>query len=164
MRGVHPQLVLMARAWSVQLHWDILITSGTRTNAEQAELYAQGRTKPGPIVTMAATAALSPHGRRWFNGTAYGCALDAVPCTGIAGQPDYKDRPAYEAMANICERMRLVWGGRWTRFVDEPHFELMAWQDAPAAPDDAPPPGDTRVLADFSDVTGGHSPDDEGTA
>ncbi|MBH8600228.1 M15 family metallopeptidase, partial [Thermoactinomyces sp. CICC 23799] len=32
---------------------DILITDGLRTFAEQNELYAQGRTKPGKIVTNA---------------------------------------------------------------------------------------------------------------
>ena len=157
LRGVHPQLVLMTSAWSVQLPFDIFITSGVRTNAEQEALYAQGRTKPGPIVTQASSAAFSAHGRRWFNGTAYGCAVDAVPCTGPAGQPNYQDRPAYESMAIIAERMQLVWGGRWVKFPDEPHFQLLAWKDWPPAPDDAPPPDGNRGDPDFSDVIGGSS-------
>ena len=157
LRGVHPQLVLMTAAWSVQLPFDIFITSGVRTNAEQAELYAQGRTKPGPIITQAATAALSAHGRRWFNGTAYGCAVDAVPCTGPAGQPNYNDSGAYEAMAHVAERMQLVWGGRWVKFPDRPHFQLLAWKDWPPAPDD-PSPGPPRSTdPNFSDVIGGNS-------
>jgi peptidoglycan L-alanyl-D-glutamate endopeptidase CwlK len=156
LRGVHPQLVLMARAWSVQLSFDILITDGVRTNARQAELYAQGRTTPGPIVTNAPTAALSAHGRKWFAGRAFGCAIDAVPCTGPRGAPTYLDTAAYEAMAIIAERMMLMWGGRWTRAADgmdpdKPHFQWPTWRVYPAAPDEVPEP------PDFSDVEGGSS-------
>ena len=158
LRGVHPQLVLMTAAWAAQLTWDILITSGVRTNAEQVALYAQGRTKPGPIVTQASSAAFSAHGRRWINGTVYGCAVDAVPCTGPAGQPNYDDRGSYEAMAMVAERMGLVWGGRWVKFPDEPHFQMMDWKQWPPAPDDAVPPGGGRSGdPDFSDVIGGSS-------
>jgi peptidoglycan L-alanyl-D-glutamate endopeptidase CwlK len=158
LRGVHPQFVLMTAAWGVQLPFDILITSGVRTNAEQMALYAQGRTKPGPIVTQASSAAYSAHGRRWFNGMAYGCAVDAVPCTGSAGQPNYGDVGGYEVMAIIAERMQLTWGGRWVKFTDKPHFQLLAWKDWPAAPDDAPSPDEgNRRNTDFSDVEGGSS-------
>lgn len=149
LRGVHPQLVLMAKAWGVQLPFDILITDGVRFDWRQRQLYAQGRTTPGPIVTMAETTADSAHGRRLFaNGSAYGCALDAVPCTGVAGQPNYKDSGAYEAMAQIAERMGIVWGGRWERFQDKPHFQWPEWRSFPRAGDDVP---------DFSDVEGGSS-------
>lgn len=157
LRGVHPQLILMSKAWGVRLPFDVLITSGVRTNAEQAALYAQGRTKPGPIVTQASSASLSAHGRRWFNGLAYGCAVDAVPCTGLAGQPNYGDVGAYEALALIAERMGLVWGGRWVKFTDRPHFQIAGWKDWPPAPDDAPQPDRVRSDPDFSDVIGGSS-------
>ena len=45
------------------------VICGTRTYDEQAELYAQGRTKPGPKVTN------SPPGYSWHN---FGVAWDFV--------------------------------------------------------------------------------------
>ena len=147
LRGVHPQLVLMARAWSVQLPFDILITDGVRLNSRQRQLYEQGRSTPGPIVTMASSTESAAHGRRLFsNDAVFGCAIDAAPCTGVAGQPNYADDGAYEAMAIIAERMGLVWGGRWKRFTDKPHFEWPTWKESPPAADDVP---------DFSDVEDG---------
>lgn len=56
LEGVHPDLVsVVRRAFQI---WDSLgtgyrlsVAEGVRTKERQAELYAQGRTKPGPIVT-----------------------------------------------------------------------------------------------------------------
>jgi len=146
LRGVHPQLVLVAKAWANQLTWDILIIEGVRTNARQAQLYAQGRTTPGPIVTMAANTLDSAHGRRWVNGQAYGMAMDAAPCTGVGGEPDWNDKAAFEEMATIAERMGCIWGGRWTKFPDGDHFQMAGWRDYPPAPDDAPPPTGSRPV------------------
>jgi len=110
LRGVHPQLVLVPKAWGVQLPFDVLITEGVRMDVRQRALYAQGRSTPGQIVTMAETAALTAHGRRLFpGGDIFGCAFDAVPCTGPVGQPNYNDAPAFEedpADADIIEQIR----------------------------------------------------------
>ena len=147
LRGVHPQLILLAKTWGVRLPFDVLLTCGVRTNAEQAALYAQGRTKPGPIVTQAASASLSAHGRRWFNGMAYGCAVDAVPCTGVAGQPNYGDVGAYEAMAQIAERMGLEAGA--VRSVVAAGLLHDAGIAVRATPDDAQnPAGHTLIRVD----------------
>ena len=55
---------------------DLLVTSTYRDNASQDALYAQGRTKPGRIVTNAKA------GQSWHN---YRCAVDVVPI--VAGKP-----------------------------------------------------------------------------
>lgn len=173
LRGIHPQLVLLAKSWTVQLSFNIEVLSGIRTNAQQAQLYAQGRTAPGRIVTQASTAVLSPHGRRFFSGNAWGCAFDAMPLDEEGniqwypsghpreGQPTPEGLGRLRMMAIYAERQGVVWGGSWTSFPDLDHFQLMGWKDAPPAPDTAPaPPADERVVAseaDFSDVTGGSS-------
>src|SRR5689334_4568908 len=169
LRGVHPQLVLLAKSWTVQLSFNIEILSGVRTNAEQQRLWEQGRTSPGRIVTQAQTSALSPHGRRFFQGSAWGCAFDAMPLDSEGNiQWDANGRPTPEGIQRLrmmsitASRQGCVWGGEWTTFPDLDHWQLMDWRKAPAAPDSAPTPlGDERVVAsdesDFSDVIGGNS-------
>lgn len=172
LRGVHPQLVLLAKSWTVQLSFDIEVLSGVRTNAQQAALYAQGRTAPGKIVTQASTAALTPHGRRFFSGYIYGCAFDAMPLDDEGYIQWFKDGPKQgqatpeglsrlRMMAIYAQRQGCVWGGEWTSFPDLDHFQMNNWKDAPPAPDTASPPGDERTVAsapeDFSDVEGGSS-------
>jgi peptidoglycan L-alanyl-D-glutamate endopeptidase CwlK len=162
LRGVHPQLVLLAKSWSAELPWDVLIVSGCRTNAEQMALYSQGRTTPGQIVTNAADAKHSAHGRRWVAGMAVGCAIDAIPCTRL-GQPNFKDKTGLVMMAHIAEGAGLVWGGRWTAIQDEDHFEIPAWQAYSPAEDDAPFPSGIRGELDFSDVSATTLPPDDST-
>ena len=176
LRGVHPQLVFLAKSWTAQLSFNIEILTGVRTNAEQARLYAQGRTMPGRIVTQAATAALSAHGRRFFSGVAYGCAFDAMPLddTGAIqwyppghpreGQVTPEGLARLRMMSLAASRQGCVWGGEWTSFPDLDHWQLLDWRKYPAAPDSAAsPPADERVVAtvvdepDFSDVEGGSS-------
>lgn len=137
LRGVHPQLILLVRAWEAQLPWRILICSGVRTDAQQAALYAQGRTAPGKIVTNAPTAAESPHGRRYFNGTPWGCAIDAVRASD-SGEALWEDLDSLEQMAEVAERLGMVWGGRWKRLKDWDHFELPEWRLWPHAKDGGP--------------------------
>lgn len=134
MQGVHPRLWELVRQWCAKLDFDILITSGVRTNQQQADIYAQGRTKPGKVVTRAPTAALTPHGRRFFEGVAYGCAIDAYPVDGDA--PDYTNLEKYQAMADVADGLGgIAWGGRFKGLPDYGHFEYATWRLAPPAPD-----------------------------
>jgi peptidoglycan L-alanyl-D-glutamate endopeptidase CwlK len=84
----------------------IRVTSGFRSFAEQDALYAQGRTKPGQIVTKA------QGGQSLHN---YGVAFDVWP-TGVQD---------WDTIGKCGESLGLEWGGRWTSFVDKPHFQLM---------------------------------------
>jgi peptidoglycan L-alanyl-D-glutamate endopeptidase CwlK len=87
------------------------ITSGTRTFAEQARLYAQGRTAKGPKVTNARP------GSSWHNfGTAYDLTL-------FSGKNPVWESKHYDTAGRIGEELGLEWGGRWTRLVDRPHFQ-----------------------------------------
>lgn len=97
-----------------------------RTFAEQDALYAQGRTKPGPIVTKA-------RGSQSYHN--YGLALDIVLLvdkdkngTFESASWDTKsdfdgDKKAdWQEVVAIFKRYGWEWGGDW-RFVDAPHFQ-----------------------------------------
>lgn len=93
---------------------DVMITQGLRTIEYQNGLYAQGRTKPGRIVTNC-RGGYSPHN--------YGVAFDF--CILENGKPDWNTRNKKWYLAGeIGEKIGLEWGGRWTKFIDLPHFQL----------------------------------------
>jgi peptidoglycan L-alanyl-D-glutamate endopeptidase CwlK len=105
---------LLAAANDGQLGAGIVvkIICGTRTYAEQTALYAQGRTAPGPIVTDA------PAGYSNHN---FGIAFDV----GIFNGDVYlDDSPLYAKVGALGRAQGLDWGGDWTTFTDEPHFQL----------------------------------------
>lgn len=90
----------------------IKILSGLRTYAEQDELYAQGRTKPGPKVTNA------PGGYSNHN---FGIAFDV----GVFEGTKYLGESVkYKAIGVLGMDLGLEWGGNWKTIVDQPHFQL----------------------------------------
>lgn len=90
------------------------VISGTRTYAEQDKLYAQGRSQPGEIVTKARG------GHSWHN---FGLAFD-IGIFSADGKIYYGESEAYQQCGKIGEAIGLEWGGSWTNFKDEPHFQL----------------------------------------
>lgn len=104
----------------------VRITHTLRTLDEQAKLYAQGRTLPGPIVTKA-KAGQSAHN--------FGMAFDFC----FAGKAPYppEDDPRWLQAGQIGEALGLSWGGpngKGDRFTfDRPHFERKDWKVASKA-------------------------------
>lgn len=93
---------------------DVLVTCTYRTPDEQNALYAQGRSKPGPIVTNA-RAYQSMHNFR--------CALDLVPL--IHGKPDWDgSHSSWHKIADIFKAHGFEWGYDWPRFKEMPHFQI----------------------------------------
>lgn len=88
----------------------IRMTEGFRSIARQNELYAQGRTKPGAIVTNA------KGGESYHN---WGVAFDVV--LRVEG---YSDSPKWARIGALGRKIGLEWGGDWASFKDLPHFEL----------------------------------------
>lgn len=88
----------------------IRATAGFRTCEAQNNLYAQGRTKPGNIVTNAKC------GDSLHN---YGVAFDICFDSKTPYVGDW------EKVGKIGESLGLEWGGRWTKFPDRPHFQLL---------------------------------------
>jgi peptidoglycan L-alanyl-D-glutamate endopeptidase CwlK len=94
------------------------VISGLRSWQAQAALYAQGRTKPGAIVTNARP------GSSWHN---YGLAIDL----GLFKDNKYLDSssPAlaaklYAEIGKIAAKHGVEWGGSWVSFKDIPHFQV----------------------------------------
>jgi len=101
-------LVLKAAAAGIR----IKVISGLRTYEEQNDLYAQGRTKPGKIVTNA---------RGGYSNHNFGIAFDI----GMFKGSKYLDEsPKYKAVGAMGTDLGLEWGGNWKSIQDEPHFQL----------------------------------------
>ena len=122
MEGVDPRLVRVVTRAILITPIDFLITCGVRTPAEQAILYAQGRTKPGNIVTYNR---VSNH---FVKPDGYGHAVDLVPFPvdweGPVKFPKFEAIAAAMKEAARLEGVKIQWGGDWSKFRDRPHFEL----------------------------------------
>lgn len=103
---------------------DPQIHEAERSDALQRHYYAQGRTRPGAIVTNAATADRSFHGFR--------LAVDIISRSkGWAAPMTF-----WTALGEEARKVRLVWGGSW-RLRDYPHVQWSAsWMNVPESPND----------------------------
>ena len=93
---------------------NVKVISGYRSYKEQDELYAQGRTKPGKIVTKA---------RGGYSFHNFQTAFD-VGIFSKDGKTYYGESNAYKTIGEIGESLGLEWGGRWDEFDDPPHFQF----------------------------------------
>ena len=113
---VQPQLQRLGRELLRRLAAEGLtfkVIQGRRTPAEQAALYAKGRTAPGPKVTWTLKS-------RHLTGRAIDLAL-------FSGKNVIWESKHYTRAGEIGEELGLVWGGRWKGGkTDKPHFELPA--------------------------------------
>ena len=113
---LHPELQEICDTFVAECRKQGLIVGISqtwRTKAEQDELYAQGRTKPGSIVTNCKYP-YSPHN--------WGVAFDIYRNDGKGA---YNDSDGWFARCGaVGKKMGLFWGGDFRSFVDKPHFEL----------------------------------------
>lgn len=86
-----------------------IVTCTYRSQEEQDALYAQGRTKPGRVVTWTRN---SRHTSR----TAFDIAMV------VNGAVSWEEKH-YQRAGEIGESVGLEWGGRWKK-PDMPHFQL----------------------------------------
>lgn len=107
-----------------------------RTNEEQAELYAQGRTKPGRKVTNAKP------GQSYHN---YGLAFDIVLLYDNDGNGTFEEaswdrlrdgdgdkRSDWMEVVDFFKSRGWEWGGDFRSFKDYPHFQKTfgyTWRD-----------------------------------
>lgn len=94
---------------------NVLITNTVRDKEYQEYLYAQGRTRPGSIVTNGRTPT--------FHSDKAGLAFDF--CKNVKGH-EYDDAAFFKRAAAIAKEMGFSWGGDWSSFVDMPHIQ---WDD-----------------------------------
>lgn len=131
LEGVHPDLQrVVLRAIEIS-KVDFMVNEGVRTPERQRELYAQGRTRPGKIVTWTRNSNhfVKPH-------TGKGHAVDLVPAPY-----DWKEGPQWQQMADAMLeaarqlRVKIRWGRDWDMDgvplekgeYDGPHFELVGY-------------------------------------
>jgi peptidoglycan L-alanyl-D-glutamate endopeptidase CwlK len=101
----------------------LLVYCTLRSNAEQAALYATGRTTPGAIVTNAKP------GQSAHNPQADGLAVGYDCCPMRDGKPvwscaDPENAKLWELVGLCGESVGLKWSGRWTGHLREmAHFQ-----------------------------------------
>ena len=91
---------------------NVLITNTVRDKEYQEYLYAQGRTRPGSIVTNGRTPT--------FHADTAGLAFDF--CKNVNGH-EYDDTEFFKKAARIAKEMGFSWGGDWKSFPDMPHIQ-----------------------------------------
>ncbi len=108
---LHPYVKTLAEAFiqgCAEAGIEILITSTYRDAESQDALYAQGRSKPGQIVTNAKA------GQSYHN---YRCAFDFVPL--VNGKCQWNDWALWGRCGGIAEHVGLAWAGHWTGSLKE---------------------------------------------
>lgn len=126
LEGVEPKLVAVLHAAIATSPFDFTIVEGVRTSMRQRELYAQGRTAKGPIVTYADGIKKKSNHQPKADG--YGHAVDLAPW--VNGAIDWNNEARFIAIARHIKDtakklgVPITWGGDWVRPVDKPHFEL----------------------------------------
>lgn len=122
--GLHPivaskqeQLVSLARKKGIR----IIITEGYRSEERQEELYQQGRTTDGQIVTSARG------GESYHN---YGLAIDfaiRVSDDKVIWDMEYdgngNGKSDWLEIVDIAKELGFEWGGDWVNFPDYPHLQ-----------------------------------------
>lgn len=98
--------------------WDPMLYETYRSDRRQQFLYSYGRTRPGPKVTNAASAATGVHN--------YYLAVDIIHRTKHWNHPRF-----FKWVMIHGEACGLVAGGAWKRFPDAPHLQFGAWPGSP---------------------------------
>lgn len=93
----------------------VAVVETVRDLEYQASLYAQGRTKPGKIVTNQKTPS--------FHWDKVGLAFDI--CKNVKGH-EYDDAAFFRKCGAIGKEIGFTWGGDWKSLPDRPHFQ---WDD-----------------------------------
>ena len=115
--GLATELLRIAEENEIQ----IKVTEGFRSFEYQNNLYAQGRSSGGAVVTNARG------GESYHN---YGIAFDVAfvdkngKITWDNLDQNNNGKDDWTEIGLLGESIGLEWGGRWTSFVDRPHFQL----------------------------------------
>ncbi|MDL5143945.1 M15 family metallopeptidase [Bacillus atrophaeus] len=124
--GLHPIVkhnteILKAAAEKKGI--SIVITEGFRSIEEQNELYKQGRSKKGNIVTYA------KGGESYHN---YGLAIDFALqqkngslLWDIEYDGNRNGTSDWLEVVAIAKKLGFEWGGDWKRFKDYPHLQMI---------------------------------------
>lgn len=127
LQGIHPDLVRVLKAAIVDTPVDFTVVEGVRTQARQEQLYAQGRTLPGPKVTNAD--GVRNKSNHQVKADGWGHAVDLYPyidggvrVQGVEAQ--LKEIATHIKAVAARLGIPVEWGGDWKTLHDTPHFEL----------------------------------------
>ena len=112
---LRPDVAANCRRWlelCKEAGLNVLVTQTVRDREYQESLYAQGRTKPGSIVTNSKVPT--------FHADTAGLAFDF--CKNVKGH-EYDDNAFFHKAAALAKGMGFSWGGDWKSFVDMPHIQ-----------------------------------------
>jgi hypothetical protein len=100
------------------------VSDALRTMAQQREIYAQGRTKPGRVVSNAKP------GQSAHN---FGYAVDLWPLKANGDFDWCAKVDLFKKMGAIATELGLTWGGTFRTLFDAPHVENPKWKERQAA-------------------------------
>lgn len=124
-RRVAERFIDLAKARNIE----VKVVSTLRTCDDQNAIYAQGRTAPGSVVTMASGCS------SWHT---WGRAFDVLIQDEIGLVTDGADH-RYDELGDIGKSLGMIWGGDFSWGRDAGHFEYhpgLKIEDV--CPDDAP--------------------------
>jgi peptidoglycan L-alanyl-D-glutamate endopeptidase CwlK len=113
---VNPSLA--SAAWKIiegaqQSGYTLIVAEGYRTVQKQNEYYAQGRTKPGNIITY-------KKGGESKHNTGEAVDFDFI----INGRQSNASSNNWNLIGKLARQLGLVWGGDWKSFKDLRHVEM----------------------------------------
>jgi peptidoglycan L-alanyl-D-glutamate endopeptidase CwlK len=117
---IHSSFYLLCEKLIENLHMNgtpFFAISGFRSHEEQNQLYKQGRSLPGKIVTNA------KGGQSLHN---FGLAIDFCFDSDIKKeglQPSWESKK-YDVLGKECKKIGLIWGGDFKSIKDSPHVEF----------------------------------------
>ena len=90
----------------------VRITETYRSQERQNELYAQGRTKPGNVVT-------------WTKNSRHTSRRAWDICQNVKGKEYDTSEGFFDKCGSVAKTLGITWGGLW-KTPDRPHFEVSA--------------------------------------
>lgn len=126
LKGVHPDLIMVITYALAISEADFFVNEGVRTLQRQQELYSQGRTISGNIVTN--VDGITKKSNHQVKSDGYSHAVDVYFC-GWDNKTKNSD-PRWEKLfkaiktASLNLGIPVTIGAYWTNFIDLPHIQL----------------------------------------
>jgi peptidoglycan L-alanyl-D-glutamate endopeptidase CwlK len=129
LRGIDPRMILVIGMALSRGNVDFTVIKGVREEAEQVELYKQGRTKPGIIVTY--KDGINKKSRHQLADDGLGKAIDYIPYPFDGNWESKENKIKFieigkelKFCADFLGFNNTYGGIDWKNFVDLPHFQL----------------------------------------
>ena len=127
---LHPALQLIASRHLTQANYELakigcscFITCTYRSDKDQEELYAIGRTKD--LTKRRVTNAKPGQSAHNFTISGKPASIAYDMAISVNGKINWESsHPAWQIVGRVGEGLGLIWAYRWIRFKESPHFQL----------------------------------------